>query len=377
MSMLWLFALLLVATVSANPPRVINLGTRFIPAYHNQYSELVARILRSRGYRVWSVHDVGALTASSTLNRRFYESSLGFSGAGGAVGFGGAGGGFVGGSVVDTRPTVTYETLYGGVDTSDLPNYVAPGVGPGFGPGLDGPGLDGPGLDGPGFDGPGFSGPGLDEVGPVGPGPLDGPELGPDSGFGGVGPDYDYYGDGGVDAAPYDTFSLSSRSTGPLLTGSVGTDFVTSTRRYAPVPYYDGESGFSSSSYLSSSPTYSELYNSRTAGFGTDGGALGGAGGGIGFSSGFVDTLPAYGASSIGYTDQYRIGGGGGGYFDEYRGEGLGGYSDGGNGGYFSSTYRPGYTSYLRRTTYQPRNFRTQVVTYPPQIEDYRFQRYQ
>lgn len=430
MSLLWFCVLLLVASVCGNPPEVINLGTRFIPRYHNQYSDLVARILRARGIRVYSVHDVGALT-STTLSRRFYgiggDSSLGLDNT------------FVRSSVATGRPSITYEELYGGVDTSDLPDAAVPLVGstsfPGpYGPETGGPGPydlgpigDGPGPYGPGpygpEDGPGPYGLGPDGgSGPYGPGdgpgpygigpdggsgpygPGDGPGpygLGPDGGSGPYGPELDGPGpyDAGLSGSGLSGFGTAgveiggsglstaglgvdrlydesyingprgtgfgdfgglddgfSTSSGSLLTGSSS---IYPSTNYGPLSTGGRSSVFTS--YQSTSPTYTDLYNRRFSsaelGAGAGIGLDGALGSGFSATSSFVDTTPYSGFSSAGagYSDDYGLDGGLG-YMRRYR-----------------RTYTlPGYSSVQRRIRYLPRRqFTTRVVNYPPTVTTY------
>lgn len=392
MSLLWFCVLLLVASVCGNPPEVINLGTRFIPRYHNQYSDLVARILRARGIRVYSVHDVGALT-STTLSRRFYgiggDSSLGLDNT------------FVRSSVATGRPSITYEELYGGVDTSDLPDAAVPLVGSTSFPGPYGPETGGPGpYDlGPIGDGPGPYGPG-----PYGPGDGPGPYgLGPDGGSGPYGPELDGPGpyDTGLSGSGLSGFGTagveiggSGLSTAGLgvdrlydesyINGPRGTGFgdfggldggfsassgslLTGSSSIYPSTYYGPLStgGRSSvyASYQSTSPTYTDLYNRRFssaelgAGAGAGIGLDGALGSGFSATSSFVDTTPYSGLSSAGagYSDDYGLDGGLG-YMRRHR-----------------STYTlPGYSSVQRRIRYLPRRqFTTRVVNYPPTVTTY------
>lgn len=392
MSLLWFCVLLLVASVCGNPPEVINLGTRFIPRYHNQYSDLVARILRARGIRVYSVHDVGALT-STTLSRRFYgiggDSSLGLDNT------------FVRSSVATGRPSITYEELYGGVDTSDLPDAAVPLVGSTSFPGPYGPETGGPGpYDlGPIGDGPGPYGPG-----PYGPGDGPGPYgLGPDGGSGPYGPELDGpgpydtglsgsglsgFGTAGVEIGGsglstaglgvdrlYDESYINgprgtgfgdfgglddgfSTSSGSLLTGSSS---IYPSTYYGPLSTGGRSSVFTS--YQSTSPTYTDLYNRRFssaelgAGAGAGIGLDGALGSGFSATSSFVDTTPYSGFSSAGagYSDDYGLDGGLG-YMRRYR-----------------RTYTlPGYSSVQRRIRYLPRRqFTTRVVNFPPTVTTY------
>lgn len=390
MSLLWFCVLLLVASVCGNPPEVINLGTRFIPRYHNQYSDLVARILRARGIRVYSVHDVGALT-STTLSRRFYgiggDSSLGLDNT------------FVRSSVATGRPSITYEELYGGVDTSDLPDTAVPLVGSTSFPGPYGPETGGPGpYDlGPIGDGPGPYGPG-----PYGPGDGPGPYgLGPDGGSGPYGPELDGPGpyDAGLSGSGLSGFGTAgveiggsglstaglgvdrlydesyingprgtgfgdfgglddgfSTSSGSLLTGSSS---IYPSTNYGPLSTGGRSSVFTS--YQSTSPTYTDLYNRRFSsaelGAGAGIGLDGALGSGFSATSSFVDTTPYSGFSSAGagYSDDYGLDGGLG-YMRRYR-----------------RTYTlPGYSSVQRRIRYLPRRqFTTRVVNYPPTVTTY------
>lgn len=334
-----------------------------------------------------SVHDVGALT-STTLNRRFFgfgsDSSLGLDNT------------FVRSSLAGGRPSVTYEELYGGVDTSDLPAAAVPLVGstlgtgpyvpgpydqgPDVGPGPYEPGRDGlgPYVPGPNYlgpdDGPGPYGPEGDGPGPYRPG-LSGSGL---SGFGTAGVeigglglstaglgvdryhDESYYGHDGLLGTGFGNFdSLDdgfSVSSGSQLTGRSS---VYPSAYYGPLST-GGRSSFHSS-YQSTSPTYTDLYNRRfsSAGFGAGAGlGLGGAlGSGFSHTSSFVDSLPYY--DGAGYADDYGPDGG----------------PDGGLG-YLrrsTSTYTlPSYTSGLRRTRYFPRRqFTTRVYTYPPRVTTY------
>lgn len=390
MSLLWFCVLFLVASVCGNPPEVINLGTRFIPRYHNQYSDLVARILRARGIRVYSVHDVGALT-STTLSRRFYgiggDSSLGLDNT------------FVRSSVATGRPSITYEELYGGVDTSDLPDAAVPLVGSTSFPGPYGPETGGPGpYDlGPIGDGPGPYGPG-----PYGPGDGPGPYgLGPDGGSGPYGPELDGPGpyDAGLSGSGLSGFGTAgveiggsglstaglgvdrlydesyingprgtgfgdfgglddgfSTSSGSLLTGSSS---IYPSTNYGPLSTGGRSSVFTS--YQSTSPTYTDLYNRRFSsaelGAGAGIGLDGALGSGFSATRSFVDTTPYSGFSSAGagYSDDYGLDGGLG-YMRRYR-----------------RTYTlPGYSSVQRRIRYLPRRqFTTRVVNYPPTVTTY------
>ncbi|XP_061184279.1 spidroin-2-like isoform X2 [Saccostrea echinata] len=136
--------LLLAASVFGNPPRVIDLGTRFVPGYQNQYSELVARILRSRGLRVYSVYDIAALRRSSLSQGGVYfgDSPIGS----------GLDSTFVRSSTLPGGSSLTYQELYSGPDYDGPfaapvgPDYVVPaGLRPAFvGPAGSGPNVAAP-----------------------------------------------------------------------------------------------------------------------------------------------------------------------------------------------------------------------------------------
>lgn len=341
---------------------------------------------------MYSVHDVGALT-STTLSRRFYgiggDSSLGLDNT------------FVRSSVATGRPSITYEELYGGVDTSDLPDAAVPLVGSTSFPGPYGPETGGPGpYDlGPIGDGPGPYGPG-----PYGPGDGPGPYgLGPDGGSGPYGPELDGPGpyDAGLSGSGLSGFGTagveiggSGLSTAGLgvdrlydesyINGPRGTGFgdfgglddgfstssgslLTGSSSIYPSTYYGPLStgGRSSvfTSYQSTSPTYTDLYNRRFssaelgAGAGAGIGLDGALGSGFSATSSFVDTTPYSGFSSAGagYSDDYGLDGGLG-YMRRYR-----------------RTYTlPGYSSVQRRIRYLPRRqFTTRVVNYPPTVTTY------
>lgn len=341
---------------------------------------------------MYSVHDVGALT-STTLSRRFYgiggDSSLGLDNT------------FVRSSVSTGRPSITYEELYGGVDTSDLPDAAVPLVGSTSFPGPYGPETGGPGpYDlGPIGDGPGPYGPG-----PYGPGDGPGPYgLGPDGGSGPYGPELDGpgpydtglsgsglsgFGTAGVEIGGsglstaglgvdrlYDESYINgprgtgfgdfgglddgfSTSSGSLLTGSSS---IYPSTYYGPLSTGGRSSVFTS--YQSTSPTYTDLYNRRFssaelgAGAGAGIGLDGALGSGFSATSSFVDTTPYSGFSSAGagYSDDYGLDGGLG-YMRRDR-----------------STYTlPGYSSVQRRIRYLPRRqFTTRVVNYPPTVTTY------
>lgn len=341
---------------------------------------------------MYSVHDVGALT-STTLSRRFYgiggDSSLGLDNT------------FVRSSVATGRPSITYEELYGGVDTSDLPDAAVPLVGSTSFPGPYGPETGGPGpYDlGPIGDGPGPYGPG-----PYGPGDGPGPYgLGPDGGSGPYGPELDGPGpyDAGLSGSGLSGFGTAgveiggsglstaglgvdrlydesyingprgtgfgdfgglddgfSTSSGSLLTGSSS---IYPSTNYGPLSTGGRSSVFTS--YQSTSPTYTDLYNRRFssaelgAGAGAGIGLDGALGSGFSATSSFVDTTPYSGFSSAGagYSDDYGLDGGLG-YMRRYR-----------------RTYTlPGYSSVQRRIRYLPRRqFTTRVVNYPPTVTTY------
>lgn len=339
---------------------------------------------------MYSVHDVGALT-STTLSRRFYgiggDSSLGLDNT------------FVRSSVATGRPSITYEELYGGVDTSDLPDAAVPLVGSTSFPGPYGPETGGPGpYDlGPIGDGPGPYGPG-----PYGPGDGPGPYgLGPDGGSGPYGPELDGPGpyDAGLSGSGLSGFGTAgveiggsglstaglgvdrlydesyingprgtgigdfgglddgfSTSSGSLLTGSSS---IYPSTNYGPLSTGGRSSVFTS--YQSTSPTYTDLYNRRFSsaelGAGAGIGLDGALGSGFSATSSFVDTTPYSGFSSAGagYSDDYGLDGGLG-YMRRYR-----------------RTYTlPGYSSVQRRIRYLPRRqFTTRVVNYPPTVTTY------
>nr|BAM72053.1 spider flagelliform silk-like protein Shelk1 [Crassostrea nippona] len=431
MSLLWFCVLLLVASVCGNPPRVINLGTRFIPRFHNQYSDLVARILRNRGIRVYSVHDVGALT-STTLNRRFSgfggDSSLGLENT------------FVRSSPAGGRPTVTYEELYGGVDTSDLPAAAVPLVGSTlgtrrYGPGSDGPGLydlgpnvgpgpygprgDGPGPYGPGEGGPGTDGPGLYDLTPnVGPGPYGPRQNGPgdgsgiydletDVGPGPYGPRLDGLGsDGPGPYGPGDGSGLSGF--GPAGVETVGFGLATAglgeDRLYdeSSINGYDGLRGTGLGDFGSLDDGFSVSAGSRVtrgstvyprANYGPFS-----TGGRSSVYSSYQSTYPTYSDLYKRRFSSVELGAGGGvggalgtgfstssSFVDSLpysdlssAGAGFDYGVDGPSGGLgylrsFKRSYNlPGYSSVQRRTRYFPRRkFTTRVYNYPPTVTTY------
>ncbi|XP_048747059.1 decreased expression in renal and prostate cancer protein-like [Ostrea edulis] len=142
--------LVLAASVYGNPPQVINIGTRFIPRFHNQYSDLVARMLQARGMNVYSVYDSRIRTSPSVISGGFGDLEV----SGFRTGLDRT---FVRSSSIARGPSITYRELFrdGGLDRPS-----ATPVGPAFsarGPGLDGPGGIGP--DALGFDGDGEFGP--------------------------------------------------------------------------------------------------------------------------------------------------------------------------------------------------------------------------
>ncbi|XP_062570073.1 PE-PGRS family protein PE_PGRS4-like isoform X1 [Saccostrea cucullata] len=415
--------LLLAASALGNPPRVINLGTRFVPGYQNQYSELVARILRSRGIRVYSVYDIANIRRSSLsqggvffgdspigsgLDSTFIRSSAVpggssltyqelYSGAGGSVGPAGpvgyipdgvgpdylpgdVGRTFVRSSTSSVRPSIGYDELYRDVDVGgpsiapipvDSGSDLGPLDGPGAGVGPVGPGGD-LGPDGSG----GFSLP-SELVGGGGlSGGLDGPGFGPATaglsdldgpGFGSAG--VGLSGDFGAGADVVTRTSTSTRTN--LIPYSSSS---TSTYRDLPGPYSDIDEY---RPYLGGgSSVYRERYYDSGPRFGSGaaddyflggGPIIGESGFGSLSGSSSFDYLRGSGDSGLDY-----LRGSGDSGLDYLRGSGGSGldYIDSGDyipGGGSSSVYRgsTGFPSsyYVRRSYSLPQTYYGPRVT--------------